>query len=229
MRLELAERLQCPGDHRPTPLVVVAAAVIDRDLRRGTAGCMQCGFQARVQDGDLWLPSQAGRPVGPSSTRASGAVSPDAPAAPAPSPEAIDRLQALLGLAESGGAVLLGGRYAAYAAGLQARLDLMVMVLDPEDGALSSVARVVGRRDVVPFTDATFRAAALEDPVLLAAAVRTVRPSGRLVAPIGCACPEAVTRLASDATEWVGERGSAPVVVPLQRAGPPRPEDRLGG
>jgi hypothetical protein len=210
MRLELAERLQCPGDHRPTPLVVVAAEVVDRDLRRGTAGCMTCRYEARVRDGDLWC-TAANDPR---------AASPSA----APSPEDLDRLQALLGLAESGGAVLLGGRYAAYAAGLQARLDLMVVVMDPEDATLTSAPRVIGLADVVPFTEGTFRAAALDDPRLLPAAVRVVRAGGRLVAPLTCPRPSSIALLASDAIEWVGERGIVPTVVPLQRSAPSRPE-----
>lgn len=228
MRLELAERLQCPGDHRPTPLVVVAAEVIDRDLRRGTAGCMQCGLQARFRDGDLWFTSDQA-----TSTYVPGAADPSVhhPSArrdaahrdDAPSPEAIDRLQALLGLDESGGAVLLGGRYAAYAAGLQSRLDLMIVVADPADAVFTSAPRVIAPAEVVPFTSGTFRAAALDVDVLLAAAVPAVRAGGRIVAPASCPVPASVTRLAQDASEWVGARGALTPVVPLQRAGPSHP------
>lgn len=216
MRLELAERLQCPADHRPTPLVVVASEVIDRDLRRGTAGCMQCGREARFREGDLW-----GASIG--TARSSSGDGPerrerDATHAASPSLEALDRLQALLGLAESGGAVLLGGRYAAFAAGLQARLDVMVIVVDPDDALFTSAARVIGWADAVPFTEGTFRAAALDEEGLIEAAVRTVRAGGRIVAPIACARPATVTLLAADAAEWVGERGATPAVIPLERA-----------
>ncbi len=171
---------------------------------------MTCRYEARVRDGDLWC-TAANDPR---------AASPSA----APSPEDLDRLQALLGLAESGGAVLLGGRYAAYAAGLQARLDLMVVVMDPEDTTLTSAPRVIGLADAVPFTEGTFRAAALDDPRLLPAAVRVVRAGGRLVAPLTCPRPSSIALLASDAIEWVGERGIVPTVVPLQRSAPSRPE-----
>lgn len=218
MRLELAERLQCPADHRPTPLVVVASEVIDRDLRRGTAGCMQCGRETRFREGDLWCVTDGAAPA--SSIDRSERHVRSTTRAPSPTLEAIDRLQALLGLAESGGAVLLGGRYAAYAAGLQARLDLMVIVADPDDALFTSAARVIGWADAVPFTEGTFRAAALDEARLIEAAVRTVRAGGRIVAPITCARPATISLLAADAAEWVGERGATPTVIPLQRASP---------
>lgn len=223
MRLELAERLQCPRDHRPTPLVVVAAEVVDRDLRRGTAGCMECGLMARFQDGDLRFSAHAdaGRPV-TSTPPSGGGVDPMRGGA-APTPAAIDRLQALLGLAESGGAVLLSGRYAAYAAGLQARLDLLVVVADPDDRTFTSASRVIGRTRVVPFTEGTFRAAALDDAGVLEAAVGVLRAGGRVVAPSACARPAAIAPLAVDATEWVGERHVTPTVIPLQRSATARP------
>lgn len=209
MRLELAERLQCPGAHPPTPLVVVASQVVDRDLRRGTAGCMRCGCEARFDDGDLWFGARADpNPAAPIESS-----SPESPA-----PEALDRLQALLGLAEPGGAVLLGGRYAASAAGLQSRLDVMVVVFDPTDARFTSATRIVGCTDGMPFTDETFRAAALDASSHLAIAVRTVRSGGRILAPIDCGRPSGVIPLASDASEWVGERGAALTVIPLQRA-----------
>jgi hypothetical protein len=175
---------------------------------------MICGLEARFRDGDLW--------VSPSEDRR--AASPSASPSAAPSPEALDRLQALLGLAESGGAVLLGGRYAAYAAGLQARLDLMVVVMDPDDATFTSAARVIGCDSAMPFTEGTFRAAALDDPRLLPAAVRVVRAGGRLVAPLTCPRPSSIALLASDASEWVGERGATPTVVPLQRSARSRPQ-----
>ncbi len=218
MRLELAERLQCPANHRPTPLVVVASEVIDRDLRRGTAGCMQCGREARFREGDLWCDTDGAVPA--SSVEGSKRDGSEATPAPSPTLAALDRLQALLGLAESGGAVLLGGHYAAYAAGLQARLDLMVIVADPDDALFTSATRVIGWPDAVPFTEGTFRAAALDEPRLIEAAVRAVRAGGRLVAPIACARPATISLLAADAVEWVGERGATPTVIPLQRASP---------
>lgn len=184
---------------------------------------MQCGREARFRDGDLWGAATDGSSTSPLGAEASeghrDAMSPAA----APSVDALDRLQALLGLAESGGAVLLGGRYAAYAAGLQARLDLMIVVMDPANTTFTSAARVIGLAGAIPFTDGTFRAAALDEARLVEAAVRTVRAGGRVVAPITCARPATITLLAADATEWVGERGATPTMVPLQRSVPPHP------
>jgi hypothetical protein len=74
----------------------------------------------------------------------------------------------------------------------------------------------------VPFSDGSFRGAALDAelslPVVLDA-VRSVAVGGRVLGSIALDRPATVRELARDAAEWVGERTSgASGVVPLRRA-----------
>ncbi len=119
---------------------------------------------------------------------------------------AVDRIQALLGLAEPEGAVLLGGSYVAFAQPLTARCEVSVLAL--------------GEWSAIPFTDGTFRGAALDGPMaerLIGEAVRCVAIGGRVVAPIEIPVPPGVRELARDEREWVGERDATSGVVELKR------------
>ncbi|MEX2180935.1 MAG: hypothetical protein WD771_02755 [Gemmatimonadaceae bacterium] len=208
MRLELAERLRCPAAHTATALVVVATRLADRELVEASVGCPVCRLEARVQDGDV--------------------VFPDAPRNGAPhramdDAAAGDRLIALLGLAEPGGAVLLTGRYIALAAALAEAVNVAVMCLGaPPPTRAAGVSAVHAPVGSVPFTDGTFRAAALDagvDASTVREAVRTVSAAGRVVGALPLERPPGVSELARDGREWVGERDAgASGVVPLRRA-----------
>lgn len=224
MRLEIAERMRCPRPHAPTPLVIVARRVDGRELVRGVAGCPVCGLEAEVRDGDVRFPGAPGAPGGPG--RSPAASAPEA--APGAAPGALDRLRALLLLAESGGAVLVAGRYAAFAAPVAEAVDVAVVVLSPDGvtaappSTSAAVSAVWLVERVVPFSDHTFRAAALDGalgPELAADAVRCVAVGGRVVGSAALALPANVRELARDGEEWVGEREAGPGgVVRIRRA-----------
>lgn len=219
MRLEIAERLRCPNAHAPTPLVVVAERVIERELVEGRAGCPVCRAEARLVEGDLWFTT---------SIPSNGAPEPR----PVPfDPSALDRLVALLGLAEPDGTVLLAGAYARFAALLATQAEVGVVTLASSgEGPLAGyrrglpVASVHGLLRSLPFSDGTFRAAALDTRLpsaLVDDMVRTVAVGGRLVGALGVALPDGVRELARDAIEWVGEREvAAPLVTIGRRADP---------
>lgn len=205
--------MRCPRAHAPTPLVVVARRTAERELLAGFAGCPLCRLEARIEEGDVHFPdapvSASGNPVGTDGTDAEGAR--------------LERLVALLGLAEPGGAVLLTGHYAALAPGLAAALDVVVVTLDAAPPVRApGVATVWYGQDAVPFSDATFRAAALDAALPLPRvldAIRTVAVGGRVLGALPLERPAVVRELARDATEWVGEREPGPTtVVPLRRA-----------
>ena len=214
MRLELAERLRCPGAHAPTPLIVVAQETRERVLRRAIVGCAVCGLEARIVAGALTFPDGlvvAGAEGAPAADLGGGAAPAEVDAA------ALERLVAVLHLDAPGGAGLLAGGYARFAAALEASHDVHVVVLasahdtrdDPRDGTPS-----------IPFTDATFRAAAVEvmPPTLLGDLPRVVTPGGRIVAVAGTEPPAGARVLARDEQEWVAESaGGAGGMVTLQR------------
>ena len=219
MRLEIAERLRCPRAHAPTPLVLVAERVVDRELIDGIAGCPVCLNEARIQNGDV---SFAGLAAPPASVphRAVG----DPPAAQ-PDRAALDRLRALLQLGEPGGAVLLTGRYARFAARLAEDLDVAVIVMAATSVPGRGVSCVRAAERAVPFSDHTFRAAALDAALeasapaslessfasaFLADAVRCVEIGGRVIGGADLTLPPLLRDLARDQTEWVGEREAGP-------------------
>lgn len=210
MRLDLAERLRCPAAHEPTPLVVVAVRVDDRELIDGFAGCPACQLEARVADGAVRF--------GPPHDIV---VAHDAARASATDDDAVARTAALLGLADPGGAVLLSGRYDALSRALRERYEVDTVV--------------IGSRGAVPFIDHTFRAAAIDpaspanDPVayaVIADAARALIVGGRLLLPAAHALPPAVRRLAEDARERLGEREAPSPIITLNRAPAPRTTSR---
>ena len=219
MRLDLAERLRCPRAHTATPLVVVTTAVVERDLRRGFAGCPVCQLEARIVDGDVVFSEARVE----STTEVAQTTNADDTWTPT-----LDRLIALLGLAEPGGSVLLTGRYARLADDVARATDVAVVVMWSTDGIVANehVATVRGLRAAAPFGDATFRGAALdldasgpattdERSAFAADVVRSVAVAGRVVATAALERPDGLKELARDASEWVAERQliSAPVAL----------------
>lgn len=208
MRLELAERLVCPGDHARTPLIVVALETADRDLRRGSVGCMTCHREGQFVDGSLSL--------GPEQVMAVST----APMLE-PTEDLVFRLTALLGLAEAGQPILLGDTYQLVAPLLAERFDVPVAVIEAWGPSPRGVGHVVGAGDRVPFADGSFHAAALDSHMGLATmadAVRSVRVGGRVLGDVTTPVPERVRELARDAQHWVGEVQAPSTVVPLRRA-----------
>jgi len=200
VQLEIAERLRCPRAHAATPLIIIAQRTVERELVTGVAGCMVCHLEADVRDGDVFFP---------------GAVA-ASPLAEEATPDALDRLVALLGLAEPGGAVLLTGRYAALAAAVASMVDVHVVVLNATPVRSEGVSAVHLPEPAVPFSDNTFRGAALDAdtsmPVLLDT-VRALQVGGRLLVALPLERPFGIRELARDATEWVGEREAGPTGV----------------
>jgi len=85
-----------------------------------------------------------------------------------------------------------------------------------------AVAAVRGVPGAVPFTDATFRGAALGASLpsaLVADAVRCVMAGGRVVGAAALPLPDGVRELARDDAEWVGERAAPTPIVTLGRRG----------
>ncbi|MBL8997847.1 MAG: hypothetical protein JNL44_11075 [Gemmatimonadetes bacterium] len=225
MRLDLSERLRCPSAHQPTPLVIVADEVLERDLVRGTAGCPVCRAEVRIARGDLWFEDAAA----PAGTRVEGGAGAGTGVAPSHDIAGLERLMALLGLSEPGGAILLTGGYARFALPLAATLDFSVVTFAdrgegpaPGDGHERgfALAAVRGAPSAVPFSDGTFRAAALDaglGPALVQDALRCTVPGGRVVAPVALPRPDGVQELARDGREWVGETVPAAPMVTLGR------------
>ncbi len=216
MRLELAERLRCPAAHAPTPLILVAERTVDRELITATLGCPVCRLEARIVDGDVRFDVLADLPAA-AGTRADEQLHPE-PGAD------LERVVALLGLSEPGGAVLLTGRYATLAQALSALTEASVVIMHGSATSAvvegTAVATVHGSPVSVPFTDGTFRGVAL-DAGLPASfgtdAIRATAVGGRVLAAASVAAPAGLKELARDDTEWVAARESRGAIVELKR------------
>lgn len=206
MRLELAERLRCPNPHAPTPLVVVSRRKRDRELLEGFAGCPVCQLEVPIVEGHVRFSGNA-----PSSTAPEAGTATD-----------LDRLVALLGLGEPEGTVLLTGRYGLVAEALAEATGVSVVLMHAARVSPASelVSAVLGAPPRVPFTDMTFRGAALDKatPIALAAdAVRAVAMGGRVVGAASLAVAAGLRELARDDHEWVAAREGSGAIVELSR------------
>ncbi len=211
MHIELIDFLRCPRPHAFTWLVARTAQIRERDVVGGMLGCPECRARYPLVAGVLDLRSRP-TPV---------AALPFAE----PEDETITRLAALLAVADapSGALMVLAGEHAAAARVMSRMFDgVQLLAVNPsvdlESGGGVSIVLTEGE---VPLRDGVARGVALDlthsAPDLVEGAARAVAPGGRLVAPASAPLPAGVRELARDELEWVAERLSEPVVVPLRR------------
>jgi hypothetical protein len=208
MFIDLVDALRCPRPHETTWLVAAALDMRGRVFVRGTLGCPICHAEFPIADG------VAGFDAAPA---------PAAPPLDGPPDELALRLAALLGLTEGGGIVAVGGAWEPALDPLLDVADVRALVLEP--GPAWRPREPFGglRGGGVPVAAGALRGAALDtataDPARVEAAVRALRPRGRLVAPADVPLPAGVSELARDERHWVAERDAsvASDVVPLRR------------
>lgn len=177
MHLLLTDRLTCPRCGPRFGLILLARSVVDRRVLEGTLGCPNCrdGFDVRGGFGDLRAPPR-------------GALSGGRAGDPRPSaPEDVERLAALLGVAEGPGTLALVGEPSRMATGLKELVpEVEVAAVDadlarwPES---PGVSRLVARPGL-PFFDQTLRGAAVDGalgPSWIREACRAVSRLGRVV------------------------------------------------
>ena len=196
MFVELIEQLRCPRDHEDAHLVASADRTEERHIVAGTLGCAVCGAEFRIAKGEAWFDDAA-----PAAAPAEG----DA--------ETAMRLAAFLELTDARGFALLLGAWAAHADQLGRLSDTPLVLVNPPPGLLPDAAAVIHVGSRLPFAPGAARAAALDGgfpAALLASAVRTVRPGGRLVGPAALALPAGARELVRDAHVWVAEKSAAP-------------------
>lgn len=205
MFIELVDALRCPVPHEEGWLVAASTRMEARHIVEGTLGCPVCSAEYPVRDGVVDFRQRR------------GTVS----SAPPGDPDVALRLAALLSLTDGQGFALLLGGWGAHAAQLAALVETPLVLVDPPADVPGAPGISVIRCDgTVPVAPTSARAMALDerDP----AAVRCVRPGGRVVARASVSLPPDVRELARDDAMWVGERtASAPDLVTLHvRRGP---------
>lgn len=177
MHLLLTDRLSCPRCGPRFGLILLADRMDDRRIVEGTLGCPNCrdGFPVVQGFGDLRAPPRGDLRPG----RAGPPVPPDA--------EAAFRLQALLGVAEGPGTLLLVGSPARHGEALAGAIPGVEVVAQDADLAawpdVPGVSRLTSRPGI-PLFGRSLRGVvvdgALGDPWILEAA-RVVAPLSRVV------------------------------------------------
>jgi hypothetical protein len=138
-------------------------------------------------------------------------------------PELAMRLAAFLDLSDAQGFALLAGSLGRAAPSLRGVVPTHLVLLNPQPPvAAGDGISVLEIAAGIPLADATCRGVALDDAhadaAHVEAAVRVLRPRGRLVAPASTPTPAGVTELARDERLWVAERHAAPPKLVLLQA-----------
>ncbi len=208
MRVDCLERLRCPADHPPSPLIALAIHRDGDHVTDGVLGCPTCGAEYPIEQGVARL-----------------GTSPAAAVATIP----VDpwRLAALLDLTAPARRVLLAGTWAQAADALQGATEARCVVLNAaaeayRPGADAPDALTLSVGQPLPLGDGTLDGLAVDGmhQSLLADAVRVLRAGGRLVAPATAPVPEGCRELARDAEQWVAAVDPTSTVsapVPLRR------------
>jgi uncharacterized protein YbaR (Trm112 family) len=211
--IELVDSLRCLEPHEETWLVAAVDRRDGRHIMHGTLACPICRRAYPIRDGIGWFAPEPADAT-PHLTIPRGDADDDR----------FTRAAALLGLVDAGGIVVLGGPWTDVADSLPALGISHVVVLNahttPESPQEVSALVVENQ---LPFRQTAVRACALgggtATGALLASAATVLRSRGRLVAPVSARVPTAITELARDEADWVGERAVvASPPIPLRSA-----------
>lgn len=197
MFIELIDVLRCPNAHEESWLVLAAGRIDGRDVMEGVLGCPVCAAEYPITDGVARFEHEV---------RNDGiAVS--------PSEEEALRLAALLDLATPRGYAIITASLGVHAPALRALTDVPLLLVNPppgiEMGNGLSALTIESDWTTLPLAPSSARAIALDDtttPTQLLAALRVVRPSGRVLAPATLALSDDAAELARDDRQWLAER-----------------------
>ena len=196
MFIELVELLRCIRAHDESWLVAAIEELADRSIIRGKLGCPVCQAEYPVANGVADFSGGHGsathraRPLGD------------------PTDVAM-RAGAFLGLAESTGAVILGGSWAAGASDLVESTEARVFAANHSGSQTNNGVGQILVGVQLPFAASSCAGVALDDSFsaeTLTSAIRVIRPGGRIVAPATLSRPATLELLAEDDEWWVARK-----------------------
>jgi hypothetical protein len=214
MFTELVDTLRCIEEHEESWLVAAADSTEGRHIMTGVLGCPVCHAQYEIDRG---IADFAGAGFLTVALEQPGLE---------PTDELALKLAAMLDVTDSGGYVILMGRWTRLASALRSITPVSVLALNPlpdvEMGDGVSGIRAFVR---VPVLAGSAHAVALDSPsvsandaLLVQSAVGSVKALGRVVGPTSLPLPQGVTELLRDDAHWVGARESARPLLQLVRA-----------
>ena len=216
----MIDLLRCVNEHEDTWLVASFRQITNRMVIEGTLGCPICSAEYEIING---VPDFArGERQNPATPTAPEDRQLGALGGAAGSDELIlaTRAGAYLDATQPGATIVLGGTWANAAQQLAEMADARVIVLNAP-GRVRETERVglvrVGTR--IPLATNSVHGAALDAsflPVALEAALRTVKPGGRVVGPASSNPPSQSTVLARDQSNWVAEKAAE--MIPIRRS-----------
>ena len=210
MFIELLDLLRCPRPHDETWLVASFNNVSNRFVETGTLGCPVCGAQYPIVNG---VADFSGGLGSPSCDRKRSASTHRRE-------ELASRAGAFLDATEPGATVVLGGVWAYAAEELSALAQVTVIALNPEPDVTETagVGLVRVSREIPVAADSCLGVAldAWFNAAIVGAALRAVRPGGRVVGPATMPPPPELAVLAQDADYWVARK--TPSLIPLRKA-----------
>lgn len=210
MFIELIDLLRCPRQHDETWLVASFRTVSNRFVEAGTLGCPICSAQYPIVDGIADFSGGASSPSCDQSRSAAGHRR----------EELATRVGAFLDATEPGAVVALGGVWAYAAEQLSDLTEVKVFALNPEpevrESATVGLVRVTAEVPLAADSCLGIAVDAWFNSAIVPAAVRAVRPGGRIVGPAAMTPPAELAVLAQDADYWVARK--TPSLVTLRKA-----------
>jgi hypothetical protein len=208
--IEMIDLLRCVNEHEDTWLVASFREITNRIVIQGTLGCPVCSAEYEISNGvaDFTL----GEPV--LSREHNVAAETDS------NEELATRAGAFLDATQPGATIVLGGSWASAAQQLAEMADVRVIALNAPAGVKEServgLVRVAKR---IPLAANSVHGVALDasfPPSALEAALRSVRPGGRVVGPASSDAPNQSAVLARNETHWVAEKPAE--MIPIRRS-----------
>jgi uncharacterized protein YbaR (Trm112 family) len=193
MHILLTDRLSCPRCGPEFGLILLANIMANRRVQDGTLGCPNCRDAFLVEDGfgDLRAP--------PRRVMLSGLAGPSR----APEPEEVQRLAALIGVAQGPGTIVLAGEPAGLGPSIASMLDGVDVVGVDADLRLwdddARWSRIVSAPNL-PFFSRVMRGVAVDGRMgqaMVLEAARVCAPLSRVV----------VTQAPDQAAAWLGKAG----------------------
>jgi hypothetical protein len=209
--IELIDLLRCINGHDDTWLVASFETVSNRFVLEASLGCPSCSAQYPIHEGIADFSAGASLP----SCEAERA------AASHRREELATRAGAYLEATEPAATIALGGVWAYAAQELSEMAEVRVLALNaPSEVKESQTVALLRVGSEIPVAPGSLLGVALDawfPAKIVASAVKTVRPGGRIVGPTVIPPPDGLAVLAHDDTYWVAQK--APDVVKLSRAG----------
>jgi hypothetical protein len=209
--IEMLDLLRCVNPHEDTWLVASLKAISNRFVIDGVLGCPVCHAEYAVRRGIADF-------------RRDGELLPQPQPGTAPTPrnreELATRVGAFLNATEPGATLVVGGAWGNAAQELSVMTETRVLVLNPakevDESETVGLLRVSGEIPLAPGSALGVAIDAGFPPQIISAAMKAVRPGGRILGPTSMSPPAGAAILARDDRYWVAEKPAE--MIPLRRA-----------